>query len=369
MDYSNKQLTVQIALQLVSEFFETEWPQTKESEASLREVTGGFVNTLHLLSRKNAAKKEPASVLIRHFGRTNDIEDPPPGTTTLSATEQAVVYYEMGRIGWGPKLYGIFPGGRLEEYIDAHPLTAEESMDPKIRHDIARSYARLHSLQLPIRKQNFKQAVLELKGNMANKDALAEELSKGGSQKARDFAEIVRTTDWSDELDWVSNLFITHECKQTIAIGDANYLNVLVKNYDSECRAMLIDYETATHSYRGIDIGGHFTERMYCWGNPTTNLTGYSSADFDEQRLFCTSYLQEMQSLGQGLTANDSLAHLMVEVQVGRLYQILFSVCMSFQQGIPDGLPRMVELMAGLAHMMDTYFELKRQFWERQTPS
>lgn len=103
----------------------------------MRQVTGGFVNTLHLLSRSNVAKDEPASVLIRHFGQTIAIEDPPPGTTTLSATEQAVVYYEMGRRGWGPKLYGIFPGGRLEEYIDAHPLTAAESMEPKIRQDIA----------------------------------------------------------------------------------------------------------------------------------------------------------------------------------------------------------------------------------------
>lgn len=34
----------------------------------------------------------------------------------------------MGRRGWGPQVYGFFPGGRLEEFIEgSHTLTADES--------------------------------------------------------------------------------------------------------------------------------------------------------------------------------------------------------------------------------------------------
>lgn len=362
MDDAEKRITVRQALELVSPFFEAEWPFTEERDVTMREVTGGFVNSLHLLSRSNVAKDEAPSVLIRHFGRKSGIEEPRGSSTTLSAAEQAVVYYEMGRRGWGPKLYGTFPGGRLEEFIDAHPLTAEESMEPKIRQDIARSYARLHSLQLPLRKQNYRLAVSTLKRHVVNKNTLAEGFSKGG-QEARDFAEVVRATDWSHELDWVSSLFIKHECKTTIAIGDANYLNILVKNYESDCRVALIDYETATYSYRGIDIGGHFSERMYCWNDPTSNLTGHPAADHEEQRSFCTSYRQEMQALGQELTANDTVDHLLMEARVGRMYQLLFSVLMSFGGNVPtEELSQMTGCLVGLTHMMESYRRLKNQF-------
>ncbi len=30
----------------------------------------------------------------------------------------------------GPKLHGVFPGGRLEEYIQGHPLTSTELRSP-----------------------------------------------------------------------------------------------------------------------------------------------------------------------------------------------------------------------------------------------
>jgi|Dee2metaT_2_FD_contig_81_61059_length_1336_multi_4_in_0_out_0_2 thiamine kinase-like enzyme len=203
---------------------------------------------------------------------------------------------------------------------------------------------------------------------MANQDLLVTGILKGGGQESRDLAEIIRTTNWNHELDWISDMFIEHSCKQTIAIGDATYLNVLVKNYQSNNQVVLIDYETATHGYRGIDIGGHFNERMYGWGNSTSSLTGYASAGVDEQQSFCTSYRQEMQALGQETTSNDTLSHLLLESQVGRLYQILFSVCMSFQSGVPEGLSQMAGLMAGLTHMMETYQGLKQRFLEDRPP-
>lgn len=356
------ELTVTEALQIVSAFFETEWPETEEKDVSIRPISGGFVNTLHLISRSNMARNEPASVLIRHFGQAVDAEEPPPSSTTLSATEQAVMCYEMGRRGWGPKLYGTFPGGRVEEFIVSHTLTAAESMEPKIRRDIARSYARLHSLDLPFRKQNFKQAVSEMTEIMAKKDALAEGLAKlDCGQEAEDLAKIIRTTDWAGELEWVSSLFIKHDCKKAVVIGDANYLNILVKDFDSECQIMLIDYETAAYAYRGIDIGGHFTERQYCWGDPKTNLTGFPPSNLEEQRAFCESYIHEMQIMGRTMTAIDTVEHLLIESNIGRLYQILFSVSLCFRDGVPAELT-WAGSMSGLIHMMESYTKLKQQF-------
>ena len=123
-----------------------------------------------------------------------------------------------------------------------------------------------------------------------------------------------------------------------------------------------MDYETATYGYRGIDIGGHFTDRMYCWSHPGSKLTGYCAPGVDEQRSFCASYLQEMQDLGVEMTANDTETHLMMEANIGRMYQILFSVLMSI---VWDGIPDEPPLFTGLAHVVQAYRELKHDFEQR----
>jgi choline/ethanolamine kinase len=99
---------------------------------------------------------------MRHFGRSGEIEEPPSTNTTLSAAQQAIVYWEMSRRGWGPKVYGFFPGGQLEEYfVGSHTLTAKEAWDVVVRCAVAKSYARLHSLQLPLRRDCGKLIVRE----------------------------------------------------------------------------------------------------------------------------------------------------------------------------------------------------------------
>ena len=357
-----EQLTAVEALELVSAFFDKEWPQTEVQDVQIRKVTGGFCHRLHLISRRKAVDQEPASVLIRHFGTSDHHKDPRESSASLSAAEQAVVYYEMGRRGWGPRVYGLFQGGRLEEFIDSHPLSAAESMQESVRRDVARSYARLHSLQLPLRKRNIELVIGELKKGAERKNDLVQRILAVTCPEAMEFTDFVCDTDWKHELDWVSKLFDMHECKTAIAIGDTNFLNILVKNYDSECRTVLIDYETASYGYRGIDIGGHFTERMYSWSNPESKLTGYPAPDMVERRSFCESYLKEMQDLGLEMTQHDTVPHLLLESEVGQMYQILFSVlmCIVFDENLIDP-----PLLAGLAHMIGLYRQLKKDFMEK----
>lgn len=95
------------ALQLVAQFFESEWAKTDVGDVHIRQVTGGLINTLHLLWRDSDAIKEPSAVLIRHFGLSGKIEEPRENSLTLSSPQQAVVYWELSRRGWGPKIYGL----------------------------------------------------------------------------------------------------------------------------------------------------------------------------------------------------------------------------------------------------------------------
>ena len=101
---------------------------------------------------------------------------------------------------------------------------------------------------------------------------------------AEEYASVFQDTDWVQELDWVSKLFQKHNCKKTVIHGDSNYLNILVRNGECDGQIVLIDYEMTSYGYRGFDIGGHFAERMYCYNQPDTQITGFSVPNDEEQR-------------------------------------------------------------------------------------
>ncbi|KAK5111128.1 hypothetical protein LTR62_005327 [Meristemomyces frigidus] len=348
------------AHKLLSGFFAQEWAKTDVSSLRVKRITGGLINTINLVSRDTTAAAEPAAVIVRHFGLEGYQEEPPGDSITLSAAQQAVVCWEMSRRGLGPKIYGFFPGGRLEEYIDSHTLTAAESTEADIRRDVARSYARLHSLQLPLRRDSFSMVGRDFIVSMKNKQkAAAQELQAIDDTVARDYFLLFQETDWVQELQWVSDLFAKHNCKMTITQGDTNYLNILVKNYDSECRVMLIDYETVCFSYRGSDIGGHFNERMYRYSQPDTHLTGFSAPNAQEQREFCEAYLHELRFLGCEMTEYDTVDHLMLEASIGRMYQLLFT---NFMSTVFDEVEVEPLFLSGLLHMMQMYAQVKREF-------
>ena len=335
------------ALQLVASVFDKEWPETDVKDVTVRKVTGGS-DRLHVVSRSTPAEKEPATVLIRQFGTGED------GSPALSCFA-----YEMGRRGWGLRVYGLFRGGRVEEFVDSHTLTPAEAADPAIRRDVARSFARLHSLTMPFQRRQIDAAARELKDgiNKLREDLIQKPIT---SDEGKAFAAVVINMDWTKELDWLMKLFVEHGCRRTLCLGDMNYTNILVRNHlsedEDECRAILIDYEMVNYGFRGIDIGGHFSERMYCWSHPTNQLTGFPAADLSEKRAFCESYLQEMQALGQELTEQDTVDQLLREAEIGQMYQLLWLVMMCGE------IPEEAHVLVLFKHMLDYYHELKKEF-------
>lgn len=78
--------------------------------------SGGLSNWLYqvTLLKGNA---DPRDVLMRLYGQThgeNAIEN---------IITESVIFTLLSERGLGPKLHGIFPGGRLEEYIPVSSFT------------------------------------------------------------------------------------------------------------------------------------------------------------------------------------------------------------------------------------------------------
>ena len=98
---------------------------------------------------------------------------------------------------------------------------------------------------------------------------------------------------------------------------------------------------------------------MYCYNQPDTQLTGYFAPDVDQQRSFCEAYLQEMRDLGEEFSEHDTVEHLLLGANIGRLYQLLLTnlMCTVYDEVETDPL-----FLSGLVHMMGVYRQLKKEF-------
>ena len=63
---------------------------------------------------------------------------------------QSLIFHEQSKRGWGPKLFGLFENGRVEEFVDCHTLRAEEAFKEDMIKDVAKAFARFHSHKFPL---------------------------------------------------------------------------------------------------------------------------------------------------------------------------------------------------------------------------
>ncbi|XP_055681594.1 choline/ethanolamine kinase isoform X2 [Lutzomyia longipalpis] len=96
---------------------------------------------------RNGNLYEPREVLLRIYGHTH-------GEQALETMlTETVVFALLSERKLGPKLHGIFPGGRIEQYIPARALRTPELSNPRISARIAEKTAEIHSLNIPVSKE------------------------------------------------------------------------------------------------------------------------------------------------------------------------------------------------------------------------
>lgn len=66
---------------------------------------------------------------------------------------ESVIFTLLSERGLGPRLHGIFPGGRIEQYIDAKPLKTKELGDPVYSKHIATRMAQIHAMEVSLRRE------------------------------------------------------------------------------------------------------------------------------------------------------------------------------------------------------------------------
>lgn len=205
---------------------------------------------------------------------------------TLDPTTQTLVFQKWGEIGHGPKLYGCFRGGRVEEFIPNHTVNDDDLVDPVFREHFARKLANFHYMDVPVNKLekfnpvNSGMIMLEKSETPEGQEYLAK-LRKLAD--VEDALKVLQNFDWRKERDWLERNCNKVFSPEILAWNDNNRQNTLVREGHVDehgHRVTLIDLELTSRNPRGCDFGNHFLFWYFAIDKPMGRSSlGYPSEE------------------------------------------------------------------------------------------
>lgn len=262
-----------------NEVYECCWNTSHDDEenAALAATDGeGRVNMAsetegkqQITESKQRSKKRRV-VLVRVYGEGADI--------FFNRDDEIRTFEAVSRSGHGPRLLGRFPNGRVEEFLHARTLTAEDLREPDVSTRIAVKLREFHRLSMPgsveahiwRRLRDWLQKALDFSSPKHVKEFQLKELG----------AEIedlrLRLSGFDSEIRFCHN--------------DLQYGNIMMDEEDNTLT--LIDYEYATYNPVAYDLANHFCEMAANYHTDTPHVLDFSKyPDMQERCRFIEAYL------------------------------------------------------------------------------
>lgn len=247
--------------------------------------SGGLSNLLFRCSLPNHVPSvggEPREVLLRLYGAILQGVD--------SLVLESVMFAILAERSLGPQLYGVFPEGRLEQYLPSRPLKTQELRDPVLSGAIATRMARFHGMEMPFTKEPR-----WLFGTMERYLKQIQDLPSTSLPQMN----LVEMYSLKDEMNSLRKLLDDTPSPVVFCHNDIQEGNILLLSEpDSDDNLMLVDFEYSSYNYRGFDIGNHFCEWVYDytyeeWPFYKARPTDYPTRE--QQLHFIRHYLAEVQ--------------------------------------------------------------------------
>ncbi|KAJ3918181.1 kinase-like protein [Lentinula edodes] len=182
-------------------------PLITAEELVIHKVSGSLTNAVFFVSCPSI--KETITILLRIYGPSSD-------SLFSRPRELNTLHILSSRFNLGPKVYGTFENGRMEEYFPSKTLTAEDMRDPQISRWIGARMSELHSVPIEVTEERF-------------------------------------------YLTWLSNVDDVHNgSRRVVAHNDTQYGNLL-RLEDAEL--IVVDFEYASPNPASFDIANHFIDR------------------------------------------------------------------------------------------------------------
>ncbi|KAH7104297.1 kinase-like protein [Auriculariales sp. MPI-PUGE-AT-0066] len=292
--YKTEEFAVDV-LRIVREVGVPSWVHVhallRPEDIKIVKVSGSLTNAVFFVSAP--AHTTTKTFLLRVYG-------PSSGNLISRADELRMLHLLSGRYRIGPRLYGTFTNGRLEEYFDSDALTPEEMRDPTVSSWIARRMAEMHRVDID--------AVVGPSWTIAAIDNVQKWLAP-----AREVLDLVgpeRTAELGLDLDRFVPAWTTWQQKvyaweaahgaspRVFAHNDAQYGNLLKLRKVSRTKPahhqqiIVVDFEYAGPNPAAVDIANHFQEWTTAYNSTTPHLLhpeAYPS--LSERRNFYSAYL------------------------------------------------------------------------------
>nr|CAB3230593.1 choline/ethanolamine kinase [Phallusia mammillata] len=296
MGCDNKPSTERIGLDIVNrayllckEYLQGPWAKIPLQDFEITPLGGGLTNKLYIchlppMYRSNDNESEcPNTVLLRLYGLI--LQD------FKAQIQESVVFSILAERGLGPKLYAVFPGGRLEEYLPCRTLTTFD-LSTHLSPLIAEKLSEYHRLSMPVKKDptfimNKLFVYMEKSRNTKFKDGVKQS-----------FFMKFKAYDVEQEVEYVSDMITNMNPVVVFCHNDVQEGNLLHTNRnDVPNPVQMIDFEYSSYNYRGFDIGNHFCEWMYDYSHSAWPFYSYKQENYPtrhQQAVFVKSYLDSM---------------------------------------------------------------------------
>ena len=323
-------------LEIISKFLTSEWKQLSENDVRVERLQFGMNSAVYVAERKVPpsttvpALLEPTKLLIRHLSEV-DPSDYPEFPAGIKEAD-LLVALEAAKLGIGPKIYGIFAEGRVEEYIDSRHLTTKDfNEDAEIRRQVAKSLAKLHSINLPLPRPEH-EAIHIIRALLVGWYQVREEYarSNGVLRNGLNVDRIVKY-DFAKDVEWLNMLLTGVPQRIVLRHSDTQFSNILIRKQSSDSMktgqssVVIIDFDTANYNNRGKDFGLLFAQQVCDFQTEIKHLEQFPS------REQCMSFLREYQTEVKKLgfihdfdpSGQDSLEHLYLEALIGAVESVL----------------------------------------------
>nr|XP_057931335.1 choline/ethanolamine kinase isoform X2 [Doryrhamphus excisus] len=277
------------------DFLAGAWKTIQLVDFQISIVSGGLSNLLYLCSlpeNVNTVGEEPRQVLLRVYGAILQGVD--------SLVLESVMFAILAERTLGPKLYGIFPQGRLEQYFPNTRMRTDQLSDPNISTEIATKMARFHEMVMPFNKEPT-----WLFGTINKYMDQVLTLSFTRDAHVKKYKKLMKL-NLPAELKNLRELLAATPSPVVFCHNDVQEGNILILHKGDQTstdRLMLIDFEYSSYNYRGFDFGNHFCEWMYDYTYnkwPFYKATPDDYPSREQQLIFIRSYLNELRGEGSG---------------------------------------------------------------------
>ncbi|KAM8778965.1 choline/ethanolamine kinase [Rhynchonycteris naso] len=272
------------AYQWCREYLGGAWRLVRPEELRVDPVSGGLSNLLFrcaLPDHLPSVGEEPREVLLRLYGAILQGVD--------SLVLESVMFAILAERSLGPQLYGVFPEGRLEQYIPSRPLKTGDLREPVLSAAIATKMARFHGMEMPFTKEPH-----WLFGTMERYLKQILDLPPPGVPQMN----LLEMYSLKEEMGNLRKLLDSTPSPVVFCHNDIQEGNILLlsepENADS---LMLVDFEYSSYNYRGFDIGNHFCEWVYDYTHEEWPFYKAQPANYptrDQQLHFIRHYLVEV---------------------------------------------------------------------------